>query len=247
MGSNGAIRPTVLVVDDDANITALLRRAFALEGYDVTTAATGPDATRELLGKAPDIIVLDVMLPGYDGVEVLRRLRAAEGDGARVPVLLLTARDEVAERVRGLDAGADDYLVKPFAIEELSARLRALRRRREVDPDRSLRFADLVVDTASREVRRAGREVQLTTKEYELLTFLLRNARVVLTRERLLEAVWGINFDADTHVLDVYVGYLRGKLEKVGPGGADRPPLPRLIHTVRGVGYVLREPHPPLP
>ena len=244
MSSNGTLRPTVLVVDDDANITALLRRAFALEGYDVTTAATGPDATRELLGKAPDIIVLDVMLPGYDGVEVLRRLRAAEGNGARVPVLLLTARDEVADRVRGLDAGADDYLVKPFAIEELSARLRALRRRREIDPDRSLRFADLVVDTASREVRRAGREVQLTTKEYELLTFLLRNARVVLTRERLLEAVWGIDFDADTHVLEVYVGYLRGKLEKVGPGAADRPPLPRLIHTVRGVGYVLRDPLP---
>ena len=197
-----------------------------------------------MLGQAPDIIVLDVMLPGYDGVEVLRRLRAAEGDGARVPVLLLTARDEVADRVRGLDAGADDYLVKPFAIEELSARLRALRRRRDVDPDRSLRFADLVVDTASREVCRAGREVQLTTKEYELLTFLLRNARVVLTRERLLEAVWGIDFDADTHVLEVYIGYLRGKLEKVGPGSADRPPLPRLIHTVRGVGYVLRDPLP---
>lgn len=235
-------RPSVLVVDDDANITALLRRAFALEGYDVTTASSGPEASRELLGRPPDIVVLDIMLPGYDGVEVLRRLRAAEGDGARVPVLLLTARDEVADRVRGLDAGADDYLVKPFAIEELSARLRALRRRRDIDPDRTLRFADLVVDTATREVRRAGRDVQLTAKEYELLTFLLRNARVVLSRERLLEAVWGIDFDADTHVLEVYVGYLRGKLEKAGPGSADRPSLPRLIHTVRGVGYVLREP-----
>ena len=242
MGAETTPRPSVLVVDDDANITALLRRAFALEGYDVTTAASGPDATRELLGRSPDIVVLDVMLPGYDGVEVLRRLRAAEGDGARVPVLLLTARDDVADRVRGLDAGADDYLVKPFAIEELSARLRALRRRRDVDPDRGvIRFADLVVDTASREVRRAGSLVQLTTKEYELLTFLLRNARVVLSRERLLEAVWGIAFDADTHVLEVYIGYLRGKLEKAGPARGDQPPLPRLIHTVRGVGYVLRE------
>ena len=253
MGAETTPRPTVLVVDDDANITALLRRAFALEGYDVTTAASGPDATRELLGRSPDIVVLDVMLPGYDGVEVLRRLRAAEGDGARVPVLLLTARDDVADRVRGLDAGADDYLVKPFAIEELSARLRALRRRRDVDPDRGIiHFADLVVDTASREVRRAGSLVQLTTKEYELLTFLMRNARVVLSRERLLEAVWGISFDADTHVLEVYIGYLRGKLEKAGPAGdvgasgvqtkrGDQALLPRLIHTVRGVGYVLRE------
>ncbi len=235
-------RPTVLVVDDDANITSLLRRAFTLEGYDVSTAASGPDATRELLERSPDVIVLDVMLPGYDGVEVLRRLRAAEGDGAHAPVLLLTARDEVADRVRGLDAGADDYLAKPFAIEELTARLRALRRRRDADPDRTLRFADLLVDTGSREVRRAGREVQLTTKEYELLTFFLRNARVVVSRERLLEAVWDINFDADTHVLEVYVGYLRGKLEKAGGSGGDRVPLPRLIHTVRGVGYVLREP-----
>ena len=240
-----APRPSVLVVDDDANITALLRRAFALEGYDVTTAASGPDATRALLGRAPDLVVLDVMLPGYDGVEVVRRLRAAEGDGARVPVLLLTARDDVADRVRGLDAGADDYLVKPFAIEELSARLRALRRRRDVDPDRGvIRFADLVVDTASREVRRSGRLLQLTTKEYELLTYLMRNARMVLSRERLLEAVWGITFDADTHVLEVYVGYLRGKLEKsgVGTSAAQGDPLPRLLHTVRGVGYVLREP-----
>jgi two-component system response regulator MprA len=186
------------------------------------------------------------MLPGYDGVEVLRRLRADEGDGARVPVLLLTARDDVGDRVRGLDAGADDYLVKPFAIEELTARLRALRRRRvseASDPDRSLRFADLVVDTASREVRRDGRLLQLTTKEYELLTFLMRNARVVLSRERLLAAVWGIDFDAHTHVLEVYVGYLRAKLEKPGVGVAPAAgPLPRLIHTVRGVGYVMREP-----
>lgn len=240
-------RLSVLVVDDDGNITSLLRRALLLEGYDVMTAASGPDATYALRDRSPDLVVLDVMLPGYDGVEVLRRLRAAEGDGsAHVPVLLLTARDDVSDRVRGLDAGADDYLVKPFAIEELSARLRALRRRRDGDPDRGvIRFADLTVDTASREVRRDGRLLQLTTKEYELLTYLMRHARMVLSRERLLEAVWGITFDADTHVLEVYVGYLRGKLERP-PGtvasGVARDPLPRLLHTVRGVGYVLREP-----
>lgn len=229
--------PTALVVDDDANITSLVRRALTIEGYHVTTAMTGPDASRALATASPDVVVLDIMLPGYDGVEVLRRLRQAEGDRAHVPVLLLTARDEVADRVRGLDAGADDYMVKPFAIEELTARLRALRRRRDTDQDRLLRFADITIDTASREVRRGDRDIQLTTKEYELLAYFMRNARVVITRERLLEAVWAITFDADTHVLEVYVGYLRSKLEKVGNGAT----LSRVIYTVRGVGYVLRE------
>ena len=235
-------RPVVLVVDDDANITALLRRALTLEGYDVETSSNGPDANREIDRLSPDLVILDIMLPGYDGVEVLRRVRSGKGDRTMIPVLLLTARDEVADRVRGLDTGANDYLVKPFAIEELTARLRALRRRREPDNERTLRFADLSVDTASREVRRGTRDVQLTTKEYELLTYFIRNARIVLTRERLLEAVWSITFDADTHVLEVYVGYLRSKLETMPGSGGTR--LPRLIHTVRGVGYVLREPTP---
>jgi two-component system, OmpR family, response regulator MprA len=232
----------VLVVDDDAAITAFLRRALAYEGYRVRTAADGDGALAATRDDPPDLVVLDVMLPGIDGVEVLRRLRAGESAsgtvGGALPVLLLTARDDVAARVAGLDAGADDYLAKPFALDELAARLRALLRRREPDAERRLRFADLTVDTASREVRRAGRDILLTPREYELLMCLLRNARVVLTREQLLERVWGIDFEADTHVLEVYVGYLRGKLE----GDLQGKPASRLIHTVRGVGYVLREP-----
>ena len=232
----------MLVVDDDAAITAFLRRALAYEGYRVQTAADGDDALASARDDPPDLVVLDVMLPGIDGVEVLRRLRAGESAGGTVggalPVLLLTARDEVAARVAGLDAGADDYLVKPFALDELAARLRALLRRREPDAGRRLRFADLTVNSASREVRRAGRDILLTPREYELLMCLLRNARVVLTREQLLERVWGIDFAADTHVLEVYIGYLRSKLE----GEPEGKPASRLIHPVRGVGYVLREP-----
>jgi two-component system response regulator MprA len=235
----GAGRPRVLVVDDDANITAFLKRALAYEGYQVETAEDGPSGLAAARDHPPDLVILDIMLPGLDGVEVLRRLRAGEDEIGRLPILMLTARDEVADRVAGLDAGADDYLVKPFALEELTARLRALLRRREPESQRLLRFADLVVDTASRDVRRAGRAIQLTTKEYELLVYFLRHPRQVLTREQLLERIWNINFEAETHVLEVYVGYLRNKLEAPLPDGT----VPsRLIHTVRGVGYVLREP-----
>jgi two-component system response regulator MprA len=225
-------------VDDDASITAFLRRALAYEGYGVETAADGESALVAARDRPPDLVVLDLMLPGLDGVEVLRRLRAGELEGDRLPVLMLTARDGLSDRVIGLDAGADDYLAKPFALEELTARLRALLRRPQPDPRRVLRFADLTVDTASREVRRGGRAIALTTREYELLVTLLREPRRVLTRDQLLERVWGIDFEAETHVLEVYVSYLRNKLETL-PGGATAP---RLLHTVRGVGYVLRGP-----
>jgi two-component system response regulator MprA len=228
----------VLVVDDDAQITAFLKRALAYDGYQVEVADDGRTALAMARDNPPDLVVLDVMLPGLDGVEVLRRLRAGESETGKLPVIMLTARDEVSDRVKGLDAGADDYLVKPFALEELTARMRALLRRREPDAQRTLRFADLVVDTASREIRRGGRLIQLTTKEYELLVYFLRHPRQVLTREQLLDRIWGINFEAETHVLEVYVGYLRNKLEAPLPDGSAPP---RLIHTVRGVGYVLRE------
>jgi two-component system, OmpR family, response regulator MprA len=233
-----AAQPRVLIVDDDANITSFLKRALAYEGYQVETAPDGASGLAAARDNPPDVVVLDVMMPGLDGVELARRLRAGEEETGRLPILMLTARDDVSDRVQGLDAGADDYLAKPFALEELAARLRALLRRREPEAQRLLRFADLVVDTSSREVRRAGRDVQLTTKEYELLTFFMRHPRQVLTREQLLERVWGINFEAETHVLEVYVGYLRHKLESA-PAGVEPPG--RLIHTVRGVGYVLRE------
>jgi two-component system response regulator MprA len=241
VNSNGAAdgsRPRILVVDDDANITAFLKRALAYEGYHVDTAEDGVAGLALARDDAPVMVILDIMLPGLDGVEVLRRLRAGERDGAALPILMLTAKDEVSSRVAGLDAGADDYLVKPFALEELTARIRALLRRREPETQRVLRFADLSVDTASREIKRANHDIQLTTKEYELLVFFMRHPRQVLTREQLLDRIWGINFEAETHVLEVYVGYLRGKIENPAPGVG---PLSRLIHTVRGVGYVLRE------
>lgn len=240
--SNPAHRPRILVVDDDANITAFLRRALAYEGYQVTTADDGPSALATARDEPPELVVLDVMLPGLDGVEVVRRLRAGEEEPGKLPVLMLTARDEVTDRVAGLDAGADDYLPKPFALEELVARIRALLRRREPETPRVLRFADLTLDTTTREVNRAGRAIHLTTKEYELLLTFMHHPRQVLTRDQLLERVWGFASDIDTHVLEVYVGYLRQKMETPTPNAAGSTSLPRLIHTLRGVGYLLREP-----
>ena len=242
-GGAAADRPRILVVDDDTNITAFLKRALAYEGYEVLIAADGASGLATARDFPPDLVVLDVMMPGLDGVEVARRLRAGESETGGLPILMLTAKDDVSDRVQGLDAGADDYLVKPFALEELTARIRALLRRREPDASRVLRFADLSVDTWSREVRRntgtpAQRDIQLTTKEYELLVFFMRHPRQVLSKEQLLERVWGIDFEAETHVLEVYVGYLRHKLEDPPFGGE---PGSRLIHTVRGAGYVLRE------
>jgi two-component system response regulator MprA len=220
----------ILVIDDDRSITSFLRRALSYSGYSVEVKENGQVGLQSAIDNPPDLVVLDVMMPGIDGYEVARRLRAV-GD---TPILMLTAKDEVRDRVRGLDVGADDYLVKPFALEELQARIRALLRRREPESTRqALRFSDLEVDPASRDVRRGDRRVDLTAKEYELLTTFLRQPRQVLSREFLLERVWGFNFEAETHVLEVYVGYLRQKLESQGE--------PRLIHTVRGAGYILRD------
>lgn len=224
-----AVKQRILVIDDDNSITSFLKRALSYEGYSVDTAANGPAglaAAREL---QPDVVILDVMLPGLDGLEVCERLRAS-GD---LPILMLTAKDEVSDRVRGLDCGADDYLVKPFALEELLARLRVIIRRREPETPSVLQYADLTLDTTTREARRGDRVIELTTKEYELLAFFLRHPRQVLTREVILQRIWGFDFEGETHVLEVYVGYLRQKLE----GGGE----PRLIHTVRHAGYVLKE------
>jgi two-component system response regulator MprA len=224
-----AAQPHILVVDDDARIAAALRRALIYEGYAVEVASDGPGALAAARDRLPDLVVLDVMLPGLDGVEVCRRLRA----GGDVPILMLTALDATADRVRGLDSGADDYLIKPFAYEELLARVRALLRRAAPAREQALRFADLVMDPAARELRRGERPIALTAHEFDLLQHFLRHPRQVLTRDQLLDAVWGYDSSAVSNVVDVYVGYLRQKLEE---GGA-----PRLIHTVRGVGYVLRE------
>ena len=219
----------MLVVDDDAAISASLRRALLYEGYAVTVAADGHAALQRAQTDAPDLVILDVMLPGIDGVEVCRRIRADDD----VPVLMLTARDATADRVVGLDSGADDYLVKPFAYEELLARVRALLRRKPAQSTRKLTFGDLAMDIGTREVRRGERTIDLTPREFDLLQFFLRNPRQVLTRDRILDIVWGYGFGATSNSVDVYVGYLRTKVEEDG--------RPRLIHTVRGVGYALRE------
>ena len=224
---------TLLIVDDDPELRRFLCAELEAEGYGVATAATGQEALLRLGRGGVELVLLDWTLPDFSGVEVCRRLRA---DGLTTPVLMLTARDAVRERVEALDAGADDYLTKPFSIEELLARVRArLRRDRAADAGASelLRFADLTVNTAAREVRRGEREIQLTGREYALLLQLLRQPNRVQERLALLEAVWGSPFIGDANLLDVYIRYLRRKLEL--PGEA------RLIHTVRGVGFVLRE------
>ncbi len=224
-----AMRPTILVVDDDERIAASVRRALIYEGYDVEVALDGEAALVAASRVNPDLVVLDVMLPGIDGVEVCRRLRAA-GD---VAVLMLTARDAVSDRVRGLDSGADDYLVKPFAYEELLARVRSLLRRNDPADRNLLRCADLEIDVDAIEARRGERTIELTALEFRLLEHLCSNQRVVLTRPQILESVWGLDADTTSNVVDVYVRYLRNKLEADGET--------RLIHTVRGVGYVLKE------
>jgi two-component system response regulator MprA len=221
----------VLVVDDDPAVSGALNRALRLEGYEVTLAADGPSALEEIAVRPPDAVILDIGLPIIDGLDVCRRLRAAGDDS---PVLMLTARDAINDRVQGLDAGADDYLVKPFALAELLARLRALLRRRPGDSEDVLRFADLSLDPITREASRGERQFTLTRIEFDLLELLLRHPRQVLTRELILDRVWGYTFDSGTNSLAVYVGYLRRKTELEDE--------PRLIHTARGVGYVLREP-----
>jgi two-component system, OmpR family, response regulator MprA len=222
----------VLVVDDEAPVREALRRALTLEGYSVELAADGSEALHRLSDEAgADAVVLDVLMPGLDGLEVCRRIRGA---GIRVPVLMLTARDEVSDRVAGLDAGADDYLVKPFALEELLARLRALLRRSTDGEGDVLRFADLELNPSTREVRRGGEPIDLTRTEFSLLELFLLNPRQVLTRSVIFERVWGYDFGHSSNSLDVYIGYLRRKTEAGGK--------PRLVQTVRGVGYALREP-----
>lgn len=223
--------PTVLIVDDDQKIVNMLERTLIYEGYRVATATSGQEALAAVQTQRPDVVVLDWMMPGLDGLEVARRLRAADG----IPVLMLTARDAVEDRVEGLDSGADDYLVKPFAPAELLARIRALLRRAEpVTQGKPLTFSDLFLDLETRETRRGDTPLQLSPKEFDLLAYFLRSPRRVLTRGQLLQDVWQYDFGGDDNVLDVYIGYLRTKTE-VGA-------KPRLIQTVRGVGYVLREP-----
>ena len=235
--SSGLPRPRVMVVDDDKAVRESLRRSLEFNGYDVGLAADGAEALAGLstssAGALPDVVIMDVMMPRLDGIEATKALRAAGND---VPILVLTARDAVGDRVEGLDAGADDYLTKPFALEELLARLRALLRR-VVPPgdadDETLSFADLSMDVGTREVRRGDRAIELTRTEFTLLEMFLRRPRRVLERSFILEEVWGYDFPTTANSLEVYVGYLRRKTE-----AGDEP---RLIHTVRGVGYVLKE------
>jgi two-component system, OmpR family, response regulator MprA len=226
-------KPRVLVVDDDKAVRESLRRSLEFNGYAVSLAADGAEALAGIGGIGPDVVVMDVMMPRLDGIEATKSLRKAGND---VPILVLTARDAVGDRVEGLDAGADDYLTKPFALQELLARLRALLRRvvpAEGDDHEVLTFADLSMDLATREVRRGERQMELTRTEFTLLEMFLRRPRRVLERSFILEEVWGYDFPTTANSLEVYVGYLRRKTEAEGE--------PRLIHTVRGVGYVLKE------
>jgi len=219
----------VLVIEDEDRIRQFLQRGLMYEGYRVDAAADGPTGLAFARENPPDVVILDWMLPGMDGLEVCRRLRL----GGPVPILMLTAKDAVGDRVQGLDAGADDYLVKPFAFDELLARLRALLRRAAPAQPEVLRFADLALDTGTRQAFRGQRAIDLTAKEYELLELFVRHPRQVLTRELIFDRVWGYDFGGESNIIEVYVRYLRQKTEAGGE--------PRLLHTVRGVGYVLRE------
>lgn len=221
---------TILVVEDDRRIRDLLRRGLIFEGYNVETAEDGESALRAVREREPDAVILDLMLPGMDGLEVCRRLRSA----SNVPILMLTARDTVPDRVTGLDAGADDYMVKPFAFDELLARLRAIFRRHKADTDPDiLRFADVTLNPRTRQVFRGKDEIQLTAKEFDLLELFMRHPNQVLTREMIYEHIWNYDFGGESNIIEVYVRYLRTKLEADGK--------PRLIQTIRGVGYALRE------
>jgi two-component system response regulator MprA len=220
----------ILVVDDEPQLRRALERALKLEGYGVDVAEDGEQALAAAAASPPDAIVLDVLMPRRDGLDVCRELRAR---GDRTPVLMLTARDAVQDRVDGLDAGADDYVVKPFALEELLARLRALLRRGGGGGDEALAYSDLTLDPATRDVRRGSRDLELTKTEFALLELLLRHPRQVLTRSQIFESVWGYDFGPRSNSLEVYIGYLRRKTEAGGE--------PRLIQTVRGIGYALKE------
>jgi DNA-binding response OmpR family regulator len=221
----------ILVVEDEARIASLISRNLRLEGYHVEVAPDGETALEKAISNPPDLVLLDVMLPDIDGLEVCRQLRMA---GCDEPVLMLTAKDAIPDRVAGLDAGADDYLVKPFAFDELLARIRALlRRAAPPEADAPLEFSDLVLDPTTRQARRGDREIELTAKEYDVLELFLHHPRQVLTRDIIYDRIWGYDFGGESNIIEVYVRYLRAKLE-----AEDEP---RLIHTLRGVGYVLRE------
>lgn len=219
----------ILIIEDDEAILAFLRRGLAYDGYEVEAAETGQKGLALASGNRPDLVVLDWMLPGMDGLEVCKRLRVS----GKIPILMLTAKDSVSDRVLGLDAGADDYMVKPFNLDELLARIRALLRRTQAPRQKSYEFADLVLDTGTRRAQRGKRVIDLTAKEYELLELFMRHPRQVLTREMIYDDVWGYDFGGESNIIEVYVRYLRQKLEEAKE--------PRLLHTVRGMGYVLRE------
>jgi two-component system response regulator MprA len=219
----------ILIIEDDQAILKLLQRGLAYEGYTVDVATDGRAGLNLARDHAPDLVILDWMLPGMDGLEVCHRLRM----GGKMPILMLTAKDTIQDRVQGLDAGADDYMIKPFNLDELLARVRALLRRTQPERVQVLKFADLTLDTGTREATRGDRTIPLTAKEYELLELFLRHPKQVLTREVIFDRVWGYDFGGESNIIEVYVRYLRQKTEEKGE--------PRLIHTVRGVGYVLRE------
>jgi two-component system response regulator MprA len=219
----------ILVVDDDPGITSFIKRGLAYEGYTVDTATDGPEALSKAREKEPDLVILDIMMPGIDGIEVAKRLR----QGGDVPILMLTAKGTVADKVKGLESGADDYLVKPFAFDEMLARARALLRRRQPKEEETLRFSDLSLNMVTREVKRGKEFIELTAQEFELLQLFMRHPRQVLKRNFIYDKVWGYDFEGLSNVIEVYVRYLRLKLEAGG--------RPKLIHTVRGVGYVLKE------
>ena len=223
------MKERVLIIEDDEGIVRVLRRALSYEGYQLDVASDGETGLILSRETSPDLVILDLMLPGMDGLAVCERLRS----GGNVPILMLTARDTLQDRVEGLDAGADDYIVKPFELEELLARVRALLRRTQSDRETVLNFADLVLDSSSRLATRKEHNISLTAKEYDLLELFMRHPRQVLTREMIFDRVWGYDFGGESNVLDVYIRYLRQKLESNGEA--------RLIQTVRGVGYVLRE------
>jgi two-component system response regulator MprA len=220
----------ILIIEDDEAIIKFLRRGLAYEGYQVNAATDGQTGLALARDNPPDLVVLDLMLPGIDGLEVCRRLRA----GGSLPILILTAKESVTDRIQGLDMGADDYMVKPFNLDELLARIRALLRRTQPTRLQVLRFADLSLDTGTRQAARGNRNVSLTAKEYELLELFMRHPRQVLTRDMIFDRVWGYDFGGESNIIEVYMRYLRQKLEASNE--------PRLLHTVRGMGYVLREP-----
>jgi two-component system OmpR family response regulator len=232
MAAPAATKRRVLVVDDEENVTHLVSSALRFDGFDTLTADNGTSALAAVAESDPDLVVLDVMMPGMDGLGVLQNLRAA---GSQVPVIFLTARDAATDRIGGLRAGADDYVVKPFSVEELLARVHAVLRRSAPEESREgvLRVSDLELDENSHEVTRAGEEVHLTATEFELLRYLMRNERVVLSKAQILDRVWKYDFQGQSNIVELYIGYLRKKVDNVEP---------KLIHTVRGAGYVIKAP-----